>query len=104
MVTGSSSDLPFQFFPSQNARIIEPWQMHELGIYKNLYDLTPWSRRPDPSLRCVRRNSPEEWKKIFDFLGEPMPEDYKLPVHLQGQAKNYGTNDDQLDAKTIAKL
>ena len=68
--------------------------MHELHIYKNLYDLTPYSQKPDPSLRCVRRASPKEWEKIFAFLGEPMPEDYKRPAHLQGQGDKHRTNGD----------
>lgn len=87
-------DPPFQFFPRHDARIIEPWQMHELHIYKNPYDLTPWSQKPDPGLRCVRRASPEEWETIFAVIGVPMPEQYRKPVHLQGQVENDETNAD----------
>ena len=86
------SDLPFQFIPAHNARWIEPWQMHERRIYKNLYDLTPWSRRPDLSWRCFKRNSPEEWEKMFAVLGVPMPEEYKKPVHLQAQVEKHDTD------------
>ena len=68
--------------------------MHELRIYKNLYDLTPYSRKPDLSWRCVRRNTPEEWEKLFACIGEPMPEQYKRPVHLQGQVDQHEKNED----------
>lgn len=40
--------------------------MEELHIYKNLYDITTWSKEPEkPGLtnwQCVRRWTPEEWE------------------------------------------
>lgn len=74
--------------------------MHELRIYKNLYDLVSYSRKPDPSLRCVRRASPEQWAELFACIGEPMPELYKKPVHLQGQVDQDERNEIWLDARS----
>ena len=72
--------------------------MHTLQIYKNKYDMTPYSQKPRKS--CVIQWPPEMWEAHFSILGLPVPESYRKPIHLQGQVDNLTEDGEQTGEET----